>query len=355
MINILDANLQFKSGMESGNHPLHGYIHHADMNGSVVDVHNVHLGKGWCGIGYDFYIRKNGEIWRGRPLNYIPAGVYGYNQNSVHICCEGNFEIENPTPQQIQSCKNLIQYLKVTECPDVVDWKGHKEVYATDCPGKNFPLEEVKQAFTSQTQPKPIQSPPGFNENLYLSSNTDILNAVKNKQFKSGLEHYLLAGFKEGRNMGGFNEKDYLSSNSDILVALTNKQFNSGLQHYVLDGFKENRNMGKFIAKDYLELNSDVAKAVKNGDFPSGLHHYVLCGFKENRQIQKVEVKVIPKVPIAKEIPKTNDIPIKPVPDVIEKPKDIVIDELDKPITHREFINFLKVVIETIRKFFNIK
>ena len=37
-------------------------LHHAAMNGSVKDIHRVHLNNGWSGIGYHFYVRKDGTV-----------------------------------------------------------------------------------------------------------------------------------------------------------------------------------------------------------------------------------------------------------------------------------------------------
>lgn len=122
-------------------------LHHAAMNGSVQDIHRVHLNKGYSGIGYHYYIRKDGSIWEGRPVDMIGAHAQGSNSNSIGVCFEGNFENEKMSDAQKQAGKELIAYLKDTYKVNTVI--GHKEVNATACPGKNFPLSEIASATMS--------------------------------------------------------------------------------------------------------------------------------------------------------------------------------------------------------------
>ena len=61
---------------------------------TVADVHNWHQKKKWAGIGYHYFIDKKGEIFTGRPRNTTGAHTYGYNQQSVALCFEGDFNKE---------------------------------------------------------------------------------------------------------------------------------------------------------------------------------------------------------------------------------------------------------------------
>jgi hypothetical protein len=45
-----------------------------------------------------------------------------------------------------------------------------------------------------------LETPPSFDEKLYLKNNPDVAAACQNGYFKSGYEHYLLAGRKEARD-----------------------------------------------------------------------------------------------------------------------------------------------------------
>ncbi|MBQ2704728.1 MAG: N-acetylmuramoyl-L-alanine amidase [Clostridia bacterium] len=128
-------------------------LHHAAAKScSVQDVHRWHLDRGWSGIGYHFFIRKDGSVWRGRPEDRVGAHTVSYNANSIGVCFEGNFENEPMGDAQKKSGFELIAYLKAKY--PIKDIKGHGELKATACPGKLFPLAEFKSG-TVATQPAP--------------------------------------------------------------------------------------------------------------------------------------------------------------------------------------------------------
>lgn len=118
-------------------------IHHVgntDEDISAAEIHEMHLGNGWSGIGYHYVIRKNGSIERGRPLDMIGAHAYQFNDTSVGINLVGNFEISKPTEFQLTSAAKLIAVL----CnfyglhPDDQTVVGHRDLMTTDCPGQNL-------------------------------------------------------------------------------------------------------------------------------------------------------------------------------------------------------------------------
>lgn len=123
-------------------------IHHSAIQRSVstspLAIHSAHLRRGYNGIGYHFYIKADGTIYRGRPLCYIGAHCKGYNSKSIGICFEGNFEIEKPTNAQKIAIQNLIDYLK-KEIPTIKYFNYHKELFATACPGKNCTWDKLAQ------------------------------------------------------------------------------------------------------------------------------------------------------------------------------------------------------------------
>lgn len=117
-------------------------LHHRAGDGNLDSIHTQHISQGYSGIGYHFYIRKNGEIFSGRPLNKVGAHCLDHNDVSIGICFEGNFEIEKPTPEQIKSGQELIKYLwGIYPNAKVV---RHKDLNATACPGKNFDINLFK-------------------------------------------------------------------------------------------------------------------------------------------------------------------------------------------------------------------
>jgi len=118
-------------------------LHHAAAKKcSPDDIHKIHINSnGWAGIGYHFYVRKEGTIYRGRPIDMQGAHVENYNSQCLGICFEGNFEIDEMPDAQIKAGQWLIKYVK-SIYPNVI-FKKHKDLNATACPGRNFPFDKI--------------------------------------------------------------------------------------------------------------------------------------------------------------------------------------------------------------------
>ena len=137
---IKDYGLNFRSLTERDDTDLI-VIHHTgdpiDDDLSAEQIHQIHLNNGWAGCGYHFIIRKDGTVEQGRPRWAIGSHAEGYNWNSVgiHVC--GNFELVDPTVEQIESLAYLVGWLcdlyDLTPTADYV--VGHRELNATACPG----------------------------------------------------------------------------------------------------------------------------------------------------------------------------------------------------------------------------
>ena len=118
--------------------------HHRAGTGDVESIHRQHLNIGYSGIGYHYYIRKDGSIFTGRPVDTVGAHCKGNNANSVGICFEGNFENDVMSDVQLKSGQYLINYLKQLYPKATV--VRHKDLYATACPGAKFPFDKLKNA-----------------------------------------------------------------------------------------------------------------------------------------------------------------------------------------------------------------
>lgn len=116
-------------------------LHHRVGDGDVEGIDRIHKRNGWTCIGYHFYVRKDGSIYRGRREDTVGAHAYGANSTSIGICAEGNFEIDVMPAEQKNSIIELIGYLK-RKYP-IRKVKRHKDVNATACPGKNYPFDEI--------------------------------------------------------------------------------------------------------------------------------------------------------------------------------------------------------------------
>jgi len=109
---------------------------------SIEIIHDYHKNKqGYAGIGYHFYVRKDGTVYEGRPIEYIGAHTIDNNADSIGICFEGNFDQETMNEIQLKAGQELVAYLK--EKYNITKIQRHGELRNTSCPGKNFPFDEI--------------------------------------------------------------------------------------------------------------------------------------------------------------------------------------------------------------------
>ena len=118
-------------------------LHHAEASSATVwDINDWHLSNGWVGIGYHYYIRKDGSIYRGRPEWAVGAHATGHNDRSIGICCEGAYMTETMPAAQLASLKALLR--DIMGRYGTLALKRHRDVNATSCPGDRFPWAEVQ-------------------------------------------------------------------------------------------------------------------------------------------------------------------------------------------------------------------
>ncbi len=166
-------------------------LHHPVMNGSVKDVNRVHLDRGFNGIGYHLYVRKDGSIWLGRPLvmkgaGIRPDGKYS-NANTLHICAEGNFMVDEMDEVQLNGVIEAIQYVR--KVYGNIPAFPHKAVNNTDCPGDNYPLKTILK------QAKEIVM--GRRYRVTVPSNRYNYNYIKDKiEELTGYKFHIVAEYK---------------------------------------------------------------------------------------------------------------------------------------------------------------
>lgn len=183
-MNIIDVGLKFAGTLSKRSKTDEIVLHHAAGNGSVENIHNWHItGNGWLGIAYHFYIRKDGKVYRGRPIDTIGAHTYGENEHTIGICFEGNFESETMSDAQKQAGAELVSMLR-KEYTSIVKVSGHKEHNSTACPGKNFPFEYIA-AGVMLSEPEKAPEKTG---NLYrVSSEIIVADPAKVKYTGDGV------------------------------------------------------------------------------------------------------------------------------------------------------------------------
>jgi N-acetyl-anhydromuramyl-L-alanine amidase AmpD len=119
-------------------------LHHAALSRCTAqDVHRWHLNNGWAGIGYHFFVAKDGKVYRGRPVDTVGAHATGYNSRSIGICAEGDYVYDNMPAQQKVSIMSLCKELLALYTGAKI--YGHGELNATECPGAKYPLQDIKE------------------------------------------------------------------------------------------------------------------------------------------------------------------------------------------------------------------
>ena len=149
-MNIINTNLNFKQ-MDTRSSTKRIILHHAAAKKcSAEDIHRWHLNNGWSGAGYHFLVRKDGTIYRLRPEDKVGAHAYGANYDSLGICFEGDYKEEIMQEEEIKAGRELVNFLKNKYGINTV--QVHKNVNATNCPGDNFPFDQIANE-TGESKP----------------------------------------------------------------------------------------------------------------------------------------------------------------------------------------------------------
>lgn len=119
-------------------------LHHAEASSATVwDINQWHLDNGWTGIGYHYYIRKDGSIYRGRPEWAVGAHATGHNDRSIGVCCEGAYMTETMPAAQLSALRALLR--DIMGRYGALALRRHRDVNATNCPGDRFPWAEAQK------------------------------------------------------------------------------------------------------------------------------------------------------------------------------------------------------------------
>jgi len=141
---VNEKNYQWSGSLSKRTKTDYIVLHHAAAAMCTADdIHRWHLNNGWAGIGYHLFVRKNGEIYRGRPIDTVGAHCLNYNSRSIGICAEGAYDSTDtsmPAAQKAALMWLVAELRKVYKTAKVVQ---HKELTATSCPGRYFPFEEI--------------------------------------------------------------------------------------------------------------------------------------------------------------------------------------------------------------------
>lgn len=153
-------------------------LHHSGTEGgSVESIDAAHRqrtdadGHPWLGIGYHFVVGNGGEMADGeiaptfrwqQQLAGAHAGDSAHNAAGIGVCAIGDFDAEPPSELQLQSLRRLLTVLaKRYDIPPTAI-VPHSDLKATNCPGQQFPLQELAAATQSAATDHPLSQQPAL-------------------------------------------------------------------------------------------------------------------------------------------------------------------------------------------------
>lgn len=188
-------------------------LHHAAArNCTADDIHRWHLANGWAGMGYNYFIAKDGTIYSGRDELQCGAHTQDYNTSGMGICCEGDYTTETMPEAQKAALIELIKDIRKRY--GNLPIKGHRDLNATSCPGDNFPMAEIIAAVEGQAGAKPVQSTNKTNQEV-CEVNIRVLGIGDDGKAVRALQRLLIG---EGYNCGGFGADGVFGAGTETSV-----------------------------------------------------------------------------------------------------------------------------------------
>jgi N-acetylmuramoyl-L-alanine amidase len=185
---------------------------YGDQNLSAADIDKMHKARGWSGIGYHYFIRRDGTVEKGRPDTKVGAHVGGQNSGKLGICWAGGVDratgpskgVDNRTPEQTESLVRLIrELLKKHRGAKVV---GHRDLAATQCPGFDVPVWWARVQKKKAPDPLPVaEGAPArtrdvIEGDIYIVQRGDTLLAIA-KAFDTTVDEIVIANGIRNANL----------------------------------------------------------------------------------------------------------------------------------------------------------
>lgn len=108
-----------------------------DYMAVVKEIQRQHVvDKGWADIAYHFLIAPDGTIYEGRDFRVRGTHTEEFNTGQVGIALIGNFDGEDPSPEQVQALESLVASL--SESIGIGCLGQHNHFNSTACPGDHL-------------------------------------------------------------------------------------------------------------------------------------------------------------------------------------------------------------------------
>ena len=71
-MNIIEKTYNWNGKLSTRSKTSRTILHHAESSSCTADdIHQWHLDRGWSGIGYHFFVRKDGSVYQLMPVELI--------------------------------------------------------------------------------------------------------------------------------------------------------------------------------------------------------------------------------------------------------------------------------------------
>jgi len=111
-----------------------------DLDGVITE----HMDRNYGDIGYHFVVDYAGRLWEARSLSYEGAHVSGQNERNIGIVCMGNFELQQPSEDQMTTVEQIVTVLQEHYGIKQARLFGHRDLGPTACPGEKLYPKVVK-------------------------------------------------------------------------------------------------------------------------------------------------------------------------------------------------------------------
>jgi hypothetical protein len=128
-------------------------------------IQDFHIfSRGWCDIGYNYLVSRDGRVWTGRGIDRLGAHAANANSGNVGVSFIGTYTSTPATEAQLCAAGELFAWIHQEEPAvslDRTDVKGHRQHGGTTCPGDklygqiNGILSRAKQGGCKAPPPNP--------------------------------------------------------------------------------------------------------------------------------------------------------------------------------------------------------
>lgn len=206
------------------------------------------------GISYTVVVFPSGNAYQGHSLTTRGAHTYQRNDSSRAIAFVGNFMEDTPTEAALRKAALVLKEWRGSGLPSTITG-GHRDVYATSCPGDNlYDRLGYIQSLSYVDIPDPVKKHPTDGETMFVEVLTGPKTGafgVVNGGLLSGLDSDSTGWAKETNSKAGGALLTGISTETwDDLVAKSKAQ--EGIKQAVLD----NTVVLKKVLDELVKLNA---------------------------------------------------------------------------------------------------